>query len=80
MPEQCHVVMEVLDLTFPPQPEGFEGLKSTVAKLALPFLDLLESPGFVQALVRIFFQLTGYPDSCANGIAPRVEPSHGLGN
>ncbi|RSL70813.1 hypothetical protein CEP54_001611 [Fusarium duplospermum] len=50
MPEQYHVVTEVFDLIFPPQPEGFEGLKSTVAKLGLPFLDLLESPGFVQAL------------------------------
>jgi hypothetical protein len=42
------------------------------------FLDLLMSPGFLQALVCIPSQLIGYPDPRANGDCPSVEPSHCL--
>lgn len=42
------------------------------------FLDLLVSPGFLQALVCIPSQLIGYPYPPANGDCPSVEPSHCL--
>lgn len=43
---------------------------------SMHFLDLLMSPGFLQAVVRIPSQLIGYPNPHANGDCPSVEPSH----